>query len=64
VSELLEAEDLDAMTVPQRVSAVAQGFARHLPTPQLTRDDLKRLRPEEINAARTAGMLADVLAGK
>jgi len=31
---------------------------------QLTRDDLRRMKPSEIDAARKEGRLADVLAGR
>lgn len=64
MSELLEESDLAALTVPQLVSVVSQGFARHLPTPQLTRDQLSELRSAEIEAARKAHMLDAIMGVK
>jgi len=62
--EALEAGDLEGLSAAKLLSGVEAGFLSHLPTPQLKREDLKDLSPDEINRARRVGMLDDLLAGK
>jgi hypothetical protein len=58
--EALQPADLEGLTAAQKVSAVSGGYLDHLPTPQLARDDLAGLTPDEIVAARRAGMTEGV----